>query len=49
VSFTRAEQTVVEGKPNWEGIAVGDKVLVRWTLGDGVARQVTVLESRKGP
>ena len=49
VTFARGAKTVVEGKPSWEAIAVGDSVLVRWTLGDGTARQVTVLESGKQP
>jgi hypothetical protein len=44
VTFTRAENTAVEGKSGWEAIAAGDKVLVRWNLGSGLARQVVVLE-----
>lgn len=44
VTFTRADNTVVEGKSGWEAIAAGDKVLVRWNLGSGLARQVVVLE-----
>jgi len=44
VTFTRAENTQVDGR-NWESIAPGDKVLVRWNLGSGIARQVIVLES----
>jgi hypothetical protein len=43
-TFTRAENTVVEGKSGWEAIAVGDKVLVRWNLGSGIVRHVVVLE-----
>jgi hypothetical protein len=45
VTFTRADNAVVEGKSTWEAIAVGDQVLVRWNLGTGIARQVIVLES----
>lgn len=44
VTFARAENTVVEGKSGWEAIVAGDKVLVRWNLGSGIARQVVVLE-----
>ena len=44
VAFMRHETTVVEGKSGWEAIAPGDKVLVRWNLGSGIARQVVVLE-----
>ena len=44
VTFVRAENTVVEGKSGWEALAAGDKVLVRWNLGSGIARQVVVLE-----
>ena len=44
VTFTRAENTVVEGKTGWESIAAGDEVLVRWNLGSGIVRQVIVLE-----
>jgi uncharacterized protein DUF5666 len=44
VTFVRAENTVVEGKTGWEAVAAGDKVLVRWNLGSGLARQVVVLE-----
>jgi hypothetical protein len=43
-TFTRADNTVVEGKENWEAIGVGDKVLVRWNLESGIARHVVVLE-----
>jgi hypothetical protein len=44
VAFVRHETTAVEGKTGWEAIAPGDKVLVRWNLGSGIARQVVVLE-----
>ena len=44
VNFARAETTTVEGKSGWNAIAAGDKVLVRWNLGSGIARQVVVLE-----
>ena len=44
VTFTRGENAVVEGKSCWEAIVAGDKVLVRWNLGTGIARQVVVLE-----
>ena len=44
VTFTRAENTVVEGKSGWEALAAGDKVLVRWNLGSGIVRRVVVLE-----
>jgi hypothetical protein len=44
-TFGRAERTAVEGKQNWEAIAPGDSVLVRWKLGDGSAWRVIVLES----
>jgi len=43
VTFHRAENTKVEGA-TWESIAQGDKVLVRWNLGSGLARHVVVLE-----
>jgi hypothetical protein len=43
-TFTRADNTVVEGKGNWDAIGVGDKVLVRWNLDSGIARHVVVLE-----
>ena len=49
VTFARAEQTVVEGKSGWDAIATGDKVLVRWTLGNASARRVIVLESAAKP
>jgi hypothetical protein len=49
VTFARSEPVRVEGKPSWEAIGVGDKVLVRWTLGNAVARHVVVLESAKQP
>jgi hypothetical protein len=45
VTFARAENAVVEGKSCWEAIVAGDKVLVRWNLGSGIARRVIVLES----
>jgi hypothetical protein len=45
VSFTRTEKTVVEGRSGWGAIAVGDLVLVRWTLAEGrKARRVIVLD-----
>jgi hypothetical protein len=44
-TFGRAGHTAVEGKQNWEAIAAGDSVLVRWKLGDGSAWRVIVLES----
>ena len=44
VTFTRSEKTKVEGKGSWEEIVVGDRVLVRWKLGDGSASRVIVLE-----
>jgi hypothetical protein len=44
LTFVRAENTVVEGRGDWQGIAPGDKVLVRWNLTTGIARQVVVLE-----
>jgi hypothetical protein len=45
VSFTRSEKTQIEGKGSWDEIGVGDRVLVRWKLGDGTASRVIVLES----
>ncbi len=45
VTFVRAAETVVEGTSSWDAIAAGDKVLVRWTLGNASARRVIVLES----
>jgi hypothetical protein len=49
VTFTRSEPTVVEGKPSWQAIAVGDKVLVRWNLTTKIVRHVVVLESANQP
>ena len=49
VNFTRNEKTTVEGKGSWDAIVVGDRVLVRWRLGDGTARHVIVLESAPTP
>ena len=46
MTFVRAENTVVEGKSDWQAITPGDKVLVRWNLGSGIVRQVVVLEGR---
>ena len=43
-TFVRAENTLVEGKSDWQAIAPGDKVLVRWNLTTKFARQVVVLE-----
>ena len=44
LTFVRAENTVVEGRDDWQAIAAGDKVLVRWNLTTGIARQVVVIE-----
>ena len=44
LTFVRAENTVVEGRSGWQGIAPGDKVLVRWNLTTGIARHVVVIE-----
>ena len=44
MTFVRAENTLVEGKSGWQAITPGDKVLVRWNLVSGIARQVVVLE-----
>ena len=49
VNFTRSEKTIVEGKSGWDAIVVGDRVLVRWKLGDGSASRVIVLESAPTP
>ena len=49
VNFTRSEKTIVEGKDGWDSIVVGDRVLVRWKLGDGTASRVIVLESAPTP
>ena len=46
VAFTRTEQTIVTGRPSWDAIAVGDRVIVRWILAEGrKARRVVVLET----
>ena len=45
VTFTRSETTKIEGTGSWDEIGVGDRVLVRWKLGDGTASRVIVLES----
>jgi hypothetical protein len=42
-TFQRGDTTVVEGKGSWEAIAPGDRVLVRWKLGDGTIWRVIVL------
>jgi len=44
LTFVRAENTLVEGKSDWQAITPGDKVLVRWNLTTKIARQVVVLE-----
>ncbi len=44
LTFVRVENTVVEGRKGWQAIAPGDKVLVRWNLTTGIARQVVVIE-----
>jgi len=44
LTFVRAENTVVEGRNDWQAIAPGDKVLVRWNLTTGIARHVVVIE-----
>ena len=48
MTFVRAENTLVEGKSGWQAISPGDKVLVRWNLVSGIARQVVVLEGPPG-
>lgn len=46
ISFTGTEQTIVKGRPSWDAIAVGDRVIVRWVLEEGrKARRVVVLGS----
>jgi len=46
VSFTGTDQTIVKGRPGWNAISVGDRVIVRWVLEEGrKARRVVVLDS----
>jgi hypothetical protein len=40
--FERGEKTVVEGKKDWEALARGDDVIVRWKLGEGPRRALRV-------
>jgi len=50
VGFSRGPDTVVEGKGGWSALAVGDRVIVRWSLSDGPRRahEVIVLGSGGG-
>jgi Domain of unknown function (DUF5666) len=43
LSFQRDAATQVEGKAGWQALAPGDRVIVKWSLGDGPRRAQRVI------